>query len=219
MAMINVRVIVNTELRAQYGNFRETDTQFGPTTTPCKYLVPVLRIPPAIIEVPNIDYEYFIDNIDSILNSIVFTEDFLYYKDHIDRIDTKKVECPETIPVEQVPIEYVVFKDGDMRRNTVTQQGVTIDSKYDEDDLFRTIMDDDDDDDDSDQDDMYVDNITKYVSPNFIFQKVYWHTRTDLLSFSFVKEGIANKKPVEPPKQRMSVWKMIKEYFYSSDKE
>ena len=50
------------------------------------------------------------------------------------------------------------------------------------------MLNDDDDNDDSGDSNMYIENISQYVSPEFIFQKTVWITHTDLLEYSVVQD-------------------------------
>ena len=157
----------------------------GEAKAPAVYRKAILNAPPAIITIPGVNYEFFIDNSGYILESISYHEDFIKLKQRLNRIDIHKIKIPETIPVTEVPIQYVIVDDSGVKHRTVTKDGIT---SYGDEDLFKALLNDDDDNDDSGDSNMYIENISQYVSPEFIFQKTVWITHTDLLEYSVVQD-------------------------------
>lgn len=183
MTLVNIKVIVTASLVAQYGNFKTIQTSMGEAKVPAVYRKAILNVPPAIITIPGVSYEFFIDNCGYILESIPYHEDFIKLKQRLNSIDTHKIKIPETIPVTEVPIRYVTVDGSGVKHRTVTKDGIT---SYGDEDLFKALLDDDDD--DSSDTNMYIENISQYVSPEFIFQKTMWTTYSDILEYSIVQD-------------------------------
>ena len=179
MTLVNVKAIVTATLVAQYGNFKVIPTNMGDARVPATYRKAILNIPPSIITIPGVNYEFFIDNTGYILESISYHEDFIKLKQRINRIDTRKIKVPETIPITEVPIEYITVDDSGIKHHTVTSNGIV----SHDDDLFKALLDDEEED-----DDMQIENYSQYLHPEFIFQKTLWTTYTDLMEYSIVPD-------------------------------
>ena len=197
MGLVNLKLIVSMRLVAQYGNFRIVDTPHGEIKIPAKYLMPILQLPPATIEIPELDYQFMIDYLNDILEMVPYHSDFIKLKNYMNRIDTTKLKIRETIPVPEVPVEYISLEDN--RRHKVTNGGVE-DLDDNEESLFRAILDDDDED-DEDDDSIRVEHVHRYVSPNFIYQRCNWQTMTDIQEFTFIDK---NKRVPIPDDQKAS---------------
>ena len=190
MANVKATVVVYARLVAQYGNFRLYTLRNGnEVRVPSVYNMTVFEFPPTSIELPPMDFEYFVDNIDEVLDLMRYNDKFLTLKQYLDHVDTKKISMPDTIPVSDVPIEYVSYRNNSVNRNVITPNGINeLDrSPFD----IRGIYSDDDEDDDDglpDEDEIEVENVVRFVSPNFIYQTMNWATAIDIGSFSFVED-------------------------------
>ncbi len=181
MALVNVKFIVYARLIAQYSNVRNVYTVDGDEiSAPVTFNRPILNIPPCIIELPEIDYEYFITSIDEIVASLQFHEDFVKLKDSLNNVDISKIDAPKEISVSDVPLEYVTFDNNKINRHIVTNKGIyDVNEEGDIEDPHDDVGEDQD---------MSIENVCSYVKPNFTFKKSVWSTTIDLLEFGFTRK-------------------------------
>lgn len=192
MPKIDANFCVSIHLVAQYGNFRYTTASNGQDVkVPAKHELHLLQIPPAIITVPDLDYEFFLDNVDDIADSLYFSKDYKKLKQAVDMIDVKKIQVPDVIPVTDIQYKYNAMDGSEfiVKKNTI----IPMDKDGE---LFKTLLsdteDDDDDDDyiDIDDDDdedsgMKIEAICRFVNPEFKFQSLSWKTYIDIQDYDF----------------------------------
>ena len=188
MSRVKASVVVYSRLIAQYGNFRVHTMPNGSTIRiPAVYNFAVFEFPPATIDLPEMEFEYFNDNIEDILDIMEYNDQYLKLKRYLSHVDTSKLSIPDTIPVSEVPVEYVSFRHNSYNKNIITPNGIQ-ETEHDPYDIRGLDIDDEDDDPDSSDDDMEVESVIQYLSPSFIYQSMNWHTIVDIGSFGFVEE-------------------------------
>ena len=199
MPLVNVRIVVTARLLAQYGNFRIVPTSSGgEVRRPAKYLRPVVTVPPAYIDIKGIDYETMLTDINAIMKSMEFNKGYLDFIDALDEIDIDKINMPKTIPVAEVPMEYVTVENGQTNKHIITADGIDGESS-----IGVPGIDVDKDDDL----DVTIEAVCHYLSPNFIYQKADWYHSIDLYEWEFV----SNEEPVH---RGRGILKPIKEVLY-----
>ena len=179
MPLVNVKILITAKLIAQYGNFRIMPTSSGgEIRRPAKYYRPIVQVPPMYIDVKGIDYEMMLSDMDVILKSLEYNKEYLDMVDSLDEIDISKINVPETVPVSEVPMEYVTIENGKTNKHVITADGID-----GEENIGVPGIDVDSDDEDVD---VKVEAICRYLSPNFIYQKTDWYHTMDLYEWEFV---------------------------------
>ena len=212
MPKVNANFYVSIHLVAQYGNFRYNTASNGQDVkVPARHELHLLQIPPAIVTVPDLDYEYFLDNINEICDSLYFSKDYLKLKSAVDMIDVSKVKVPDSIPVSDIQYKYNAH-DGSqfiVKKNTILPVDPDVDS-------FKAMLDETDDDDEDtedDEDDIEVEAICRFVFPEFKFQSMSWKTYIDIKDYDFVEHARQPLPQGTNTKAATSVKDILKSFF------
>ena len=203
MAKVNLRMVVSSALVAEYTNARVILLKNGTTlAVPTKYYCQLVELRPKVFNLPNIDYEFFIDRSKDILASCQYHPEYINYCRHIYSIDLSKLDVAKEIPVNEIPVEYVTIDDKYVNAHQ-PQDDEFDDFDYDDDeDDDDSIQYTDPDEDEIPSDQPIIQSICRYAEPTFKYKTADWKITVKLYDMDFINESPTtmtheNEFPVE----------------------